>query len=82
MRNSCGGFEVATKSCLIVPDPERQVNKVGTGVNVDVGTGLGVKVISKVGVVRETVWVGKLSFEGEQAESMVRSKRELIKRIA
>ncbi len=82
MRNSCGGFEVEITSCLTVPGSERQVKGVDVGVIVDVGMGLGVDVNATVGVDGITVWVGKLPFVGEQAESPARSEREVMKRIA
>src|SRR5258706_540586 len=81
IRNSCDGMVSGIAPCFTSPDSVRQVN----GVGVDVaGTGLGVKVIVGVGVsvAGIAVWVGVSSFDVEQAESVIRSKILLIKRIA
>jgi hypothetical protein len=84
MRNPCGGFVVETTSCCTEPASPVQTNAVavgaagiGLGVNV-AGMGLGVKVTVWVGVDETNVWVGTLWFDGEQAESPMRSARQVI----
>jgi hypothetical protein len=63
----------------MVPGCVRQVN--GAGVDVG-GTGLGVNVAVAAGGGEVNVWAGILSFEGEQAESPVRSGRRINKSVA
>ena len=74
-----------TRSCLTNPLSPLQMNAVGmavagTGLGVNVaGMGLGVKVTVVVEVEGIIVWVGMLSVEEEQAESPMRSARQVIR---
>jgi pantoate kinase len=79
MMNSCGGFVVGTISGLTDPGAVRQVNGVGVagmGVWVKVGT------VVAVAVCEGADWACAVSFDGKQAESPVRSERQVAMRMA
>ena len=79
MMNSCGGFVVATTSCLTSPGSVRQVNGVGLA---GIGVGVNVGVTAIVAVCEGTAWAWTMSFDGEQAESPARLKRQVAVRMA
>jgi hypothetical protein len=77
---------VETTSCWTEPTSPVQTNAVavgaagiGLGVNVaGMGLGAAVATLVSVGVEETNVWVGTLWFDGEQAESPMRSARQVI----